>query len=291
MSRRSRPAIRELGLAAVLLLATLGFFWRILFTPNAWKPAGGGDLVSFLFPTYRFAAASLRAGTLPLWNPYLYGGAPFLADMQTGLFYPPNLLLFLLFPDFPYRAMEWMAVIHVFLAGLFMFLCLRYMKPGRSLRGPAALLGAVAYMFSDMFVVHFGNLNLIAVAAWLPLVFMFFWRALRSRSLGLAIGAGAVFGVSTLEGHLQITLTIGLALAGAAGWGGAPKPRAGGRDQAPGEARLGLALAGPGRHRGGDDRRRGAGIAPRLPIHPPQPPSRVALSRCRPLFFDSGATG
>ena len=213
---RLRSAVRALGAPAVLLLATLGFFWRILFTPDAWKPAGGGDLVSFLFPTYRFAAASLRAGRLPLWNPHLYGGVPFLADMQTGLFYPPNLLLFLLAPQFPYKALEWMAVLHVFLAGLFMYLCLRYLEPGRSLRTPAALLGAVAYMFSDLFIVHFGNLNLIAVAAWLPLVFLLFWRALRSRSLGLAAGAGIVLAVATLAGHMQITLYIGLALAIAA---------------------------------------------------------------------------
>jgi hypothetical protein len=213
MRHRIRPVIRELGPACVLLLASLGFFWRILFTPDAWKPAGGGDLVSFLFPTYRFAAASLRAGHLPLWNPHLYAGAPFLADMQTGLFYPPNLLLSLLFPDFPYKALEWMAVLHVYLAGLFMYLCLRYLEPGRSLRVAAALLGAVAYMFSDLFVVHFGNLNLIGVAAWLPLVFLLFWRALRSRRLGLAVGAGAAFAVSTLEGHLQITLLVGSALA------------------------------------------------------------------------------
>jgi hypothetical protein len=205
--------IRKASAPLALLLATLGFFWRILFTPNTWKPAGGGDLVSFLFPTYRFAAASLKAGDLPLWNPHLYGGAPFLADMQSGLFYPLNLMLFLLAPSFPYKAMEWMSVLHVFLAGLFMYLCLRYLEPGRPLRVPAALLGAVAYMFSDLFIVHFGNLNLIAVAAWLPLVFLFFWRALRARSLGMALGAGVVLGISTLEGHLQITLFIGLALA------------------------------------------------------------------------------
>ncbi|MFN2289830.1 MAG: YfhO family protein, partial [Anaerolineae bacterium] len=179
---------------------------------DAWKPAGGGDLVSFLFPTYRFAAAQLSQGELPLWNPHLYGGAPFLADMQSGLFYPLNLLLFFLAPIFRYEALEWMAVLHVFLAGAFMYLCLRYLEPGRPLRMPAAFAGAVAYMFSDMFVVHFGNLNLIAVAAWLPLIFLLFWRALRSRSLGLVIAAGLVLGISTLEGHLQITLMIGLAL-------------------------------------------------------------------------------
>jgi hypothetical protein len=216
MIDKRHSLVREFAAVALLLLATLGFFWRILFTPDAWKPAGGGDLVSFLFPTYRFAAASLRAGDLPLWNPHLYSGAPFLADIQAGLFYPLNLLLFLLVPNFPYKAMEWMAVLHVFLAGLCMYLCLRYLKPGCSLRVPAALSGAIAYMFSDLFIVHFGNLNLIAVAAWLPLIFLLFWRALRLRSLGLAVGAGVVLGLATLEGHLQITLLIGLALAVAA---------------------------------------------------------------------------
>ncbi len=131
MTPRVRSVIHDLGAAAVLFLATLGFFWRILFTPDAWKPAGGGDLVSFLFPVYRFAAANLTSGNLPLWNPHLYSGAPFLADMQTGLFYPLNQLLFLLLPDFPYEALEGMAVLHVFLAGLFMYLCLRYLEPGR----------------------------------------------------------------------------------------------------------------------------------------------------------------
>ncbi len=212
MKQKRHIWTRELWPSAVLLLASLGFFWRILFTPDAWKPAGGGDLVSFLFPTYRFAAAALRVGDLPLWNPHLYGGAPFQADMQAGLFYPFNLLLFLLVPDFAYKALEWMSALHIFLAGLFMYLCLRYLEPGRPLRVPAALLGAMAYMFSDLFIVHFGNLNLIAVAAWLPLIFLLFWRALQTRSLGLAVGAGIALGISTLEGHLQITLFIGLAL-------------------------------------------------------------------------------
>lgn len=207
-----RSLRHDLGAAALLLLATLGYFWRVL-AGQAWKPAGGGDLVSFLFPTYRYAAARLWAGDLPLWNPHLYGGAPFLADTQSGLFYPPNLLLSLLAPTFPYEALQWMAALHVFWAGLAMYLCLRYLDPARPLRPVAALTGALAYMFSDLFVVHVGNLNLIAVAAWLPLVVLLFWRALRGRSLALAAAAGLVLGVATLEGHLQITLAIGIGLA------------------------------------------------------------------------------
>jgi len=227
MNGKRHPAVRELVPVVVLLLATLGFFWRILSTGGAWMPAGGGDLVSFLFPTYRFAASSLGSGTLPLWNPHLYSGAPFLADMQAGLFYLPNLILFSIAPEFPYEVMQWMVVLHVFLAGLFMYLCLRYFEPGRPLRVAAALAGAIAYMFSDLFIVHFGNLNLVAVAAWLPLVFLLFWRGLRARSLGLVVGAGVAFGLSTLEGHLQITLYTGLALAVAAAFEAAIARRSG----------------------------------------------------------------
>ncbi|MGD8792531.1 MAG: YfhO family protein [Anaerolineae bacterium] len=217
MSADRRTVTRELGPILLLLLAGLGFFWRVLLLPDTWKPAGGGDLVSFLFPTYRYAAARLWQGDVPLWNPHLYGGVPFLADMQSGIFYPLNLLLFGVLPDFPYEALQWLAALHVFLAGAFAYLCLRFLAPGRPLRVPAALAGALAYMFSGVFIVHFGNLNLIAVAAWLPLIVLLFWRALRGRRLGLAVAAGAALGVATLEGHLQITLTIGLGLGLAAG--------------------------------------------------------------------------
>lgn len=209
--------VRDLGAVAILVVATAGFFWQILFTSDAWKPAGGGDLVSFLYPTYRFAAARLQLGDLPLWNPHLYGGAPFLADAQTGLFYPPNLILSALAPAFGYRAMEWLAVLHVLLAGLSAYFCLRFLEPGRPLRIPAALVGALAFMFSDLFAVHFGNLNLIAVVAWLPLILLLFWRAVRLRRLSWALGAGVVLGISTLAGHLQMTLYTGLALVVAAG--------------------------------------------------------------------------
>ena len=84
------------GLLAAIFLA---FFGRTV-SGAVYQPADGGDLVSFLFPTYRFAAHTLSQGRLPLWNPHLYGGAPFIGDIQAGFLYPPNLLLFLLNPSF-----------------------------------------------------------------------------------------------------------------------------------------------------------------------------------------------
>ncbi|MBM4464625.1 MAG: YfhO family protein [Chloroflexi bacterium] len=218
LHRRGRLAKdyhRDVLALGIIALATLGFFWRLFFTTDTWMPAGGGDLVSFLYPLYHFAARNLRRGIVPLWNPYLYGGAPFAADNQSGLFYPVNLLFFLLFPEITYPRMELMAVFHFFLAGVFMYTCLRNLRTYEStnLRRSAALAGAIAFMFSDLFITHFGNLNMIAVAAWLPLIFLCYQRALTEQRPGKVVTAGSLLGMATLAGHIQITLFIALALA------------------------------------------------------------------------------
>ncbi|MBC8249912.1 MAG: YfhO family protein, partial [Anaerolineales bacterium] len=236
--RLARDYHRDVLALGIIALATLGFFWQLFFTDDTWMPSGGGDLVSFLYPLYRFAARNLRRGIIPLWNPYLYGGAPFAADNQSGLFYPVNLLFFFLFPDVTYPTMELLAVFHFFLAGAFMYICLRslslrgaerrsnlppsmHVQPGdcfatlamTGVSRSAALAGAIAFMFSDLFVTHFGNLNMIAVAAWLPLIFLCYHRAMAEGRPGMAVAAGAFLGIATLAGHIQITLFIVLMLA------------------------------------------------------------------------------
>ncbi len=194
-----------------LALANMGFFWRLLFSEGVWMPVGGGDLASFLYPVYSFIARSLRAGDFPLWNPYLYGGAPFLADNQSGLLYPINLLAFILKPDLDYRTIELLSVGHFYLAGICAYFGLRYITR-QPLKRWAALAGAAAFMFSDLFVTHFGNLNMLACAAWLPLIFCLLRRALDQHRLALAAGSGIVLGIAALAGHIQPLLYTVLAL-------------------------------------------------------------------------------
>jgi hypothetical protein len=191
----------------LLGLAALGFFWRIVTGLNS-MPADGGDMLSFLFPTYRFAAASLRDGAWPLWNPHVYGGAPHVGDIQAGFLYLPNLLLFLISPRFSYEALEWSSIAHLWFAGAGMYLLL---ARGLSLRRVAALAGAVAFMFSDGFLTHFGNLNLNASLSWLPWIF---WAWIASGNLPLRSAlTGVLLALSITAGHIQGTLFIILALA------------------------------------------------------------------------------
>ena len=206
---RARGALwPDVASVALLALAAVVFFWPVV-SGRAWLPRGGGDSVSFLYPMYRFAADSLRGGAIPFWNPYQYAGAPFLADNQSGIFYPFNLLLFFLWPDFSYRAVEALVVWHFFFAGLAMYACLRLLRPQVVIRPAAALVGALAFMLSDVFITHIGNLNLIAVTAWLPLAFLSLHRAIFAgapvRRVAWAAAGGAALGLGALAGHGQMT--------------------------------------------------------------------------------------
>lgn len=205
---------RDVLAVATLAFLAIGFFWRPILEANAWIPYGGGDMASMLYPNYHFASQSLKHGEIPLWNPYLFCGGPFAADIQTGVFYPVNLAFWLLVPTVTYEALEWLVVFHFFLAGLFTYLLLCAISTGqqRPVSRLAALLGGVAFMFSDIFVTHVGNLNLIAVAAWLPLVFLLFHRALVELRFGYAMAGGLVTGIAFLAGHIQPFLYIVFAL-------------------------------------------------------------------------------
>jgi len=244
-----------LALAGLALLALI-FFWPVTLNLG-WIPHGGGDLVSFLWPTYSYAAQSLHVGRIPLWNPTLYSGAPFAADNQSGLFYPINLLTFLLIPSLPYTAMEWLVVFHFWLAGASMYFLMRILlsseedrtriprketdttetddteknkksvKSGffRAIRVQIllgnelpALFSAIAYMFSDVFIMHIGHLNIVATSAWLPAAFAALHLGFMRRSLGWAAGAGVILGVAILAGHAQMTLILMIGLGFYALW-------------------------------------------------------------------------
>jgi hypothetical protein len=77
------------------------------------------DLIIQNYPWKRFVLTSLQDGELPLWNPYLFAGAPFLAAGQHSAYYPFGVLLFLILPLA--QAYGWFAVSQLWLAGVLMY--------------------------------------------------------------------------------------------------------------------------------------------------------------------------
>jgi hypothetical protein len=67
-------------------------------------------------------------GRIPQWNPYLFGGLPFVAAQHGDVFYPTAWLRWILPVD---TAMNLGFAGHIFLAGAAMFLLLRCLRLGR----------------------------------------------------------------------------------------------------------------------------------------------------------------
>jgi hypothetical protein len=102
------------------LCLTLAMFWEVLFSVRqVVLSAEGADLHGQFLAWYEFGFGELRKGNLPLWNPHLFSGLPFLAGFKSALFYPPN-LIFLVLPGT--LAANALIALDVFLAGLFFFL-------------------------------------------------------------------------------------------------------------------------------------------------------------------------
>ena len=76
-------------LAAAALLPPLLWLAPALFLRLAPSFRDQGD---FFYPLKLHTADRMRAGEIPLWNPLSGTGEPWLANGQSGVFYPPSLV-------------------------------------------------------------------------------------------------------------------------------------------------------------------------------------------------------
>ncbi len=211
MKKAAAPRPREAlllaaGLAAVLLV----FYWRNLVGFPFAKTFFWEDFIYQNYPYRAFLAEQLRAGILPFWNPYQFGGMPYVADVQAAAFYPPNALL-ALFVKGNRLAAEWvelLGVLHALAGGFFMALLVR----NRTRCTYAASLSAVAWALGGFFVVRMIHLNILSVVTWMPAILLLLILAVEKRSLAAAAAGGLLFGVSTLAGAPQYTLFIAFLL-------------------------------------------------------------------------------
>jgi hypothetical protein len=191
----------------LLLGLTLLFCGRIVFRGEVlyW-----GDILLQFEPWRSYSQASLfREGVLPLWNPYTFCGMPFLANAQSAVFYPLNLVL----PGLaPARMLSYSAVLHVFLAGAFMLLYLRRLRLDRW----AAVTGALVYMFSGFLITRWQFPSITTTCAWLPLLFWGLERLWQRPTAGRVATLAGIIGVQFLAGHTQFSL-FSLLLLGAYG--------------------------------------------------------------------------
>src|SRR5438094_283523 len=77
-----------------LTLVVVISYWKIIFTKQfliLWQ----WEMVSQHYAWYTYVAQYVRKGIVPLWDPFRYGGSSFIGEMQTGLFYPFKVPLYI----------------------------------------------------------------------------------------------------------------------------------------------------------------------------------------------------
>jgi hypothetical protein len=173
----------------------------------AYPALGGGFLVNPHSDQYiagyafrDFAAQYMRThGGFPLWNPYLYGGMPYVAAMHGDIFYPTFLLRLVLPTDV---AMTWSFILHVFLAGLFAYAFLR--ACGLGFYG--ALVGGLAYMMGGNVagLVSPGHDGKLYVSALLPLTLLLVLRGVHDGRRWAWGALAIVVGLAVLSPHPQL---------------------------------------------------------------------------------------
>jgi hypothetical protein len=190
---RTRPTLAALA----LLVLTLMFFWKLIFTNLILV---GVDSFLYFYPYKAYIAQVLRSGHLPLWNPYLFMGAPLLANMQAAVLYPLHWpLLWLSAP----KQVAVSIVMHVVLAGWGTLLFVR-----RSLRlgWLASLTSAILFALSGFVGAQAEHINQLNVIAWLPWTFLLLDAAAWGRwRLAPTLGLGLVVALMVLAGHAQAT--------------------------------------------------------------------------------------
>ncbi len=165
-----RPA---LWAALVFGLATLSLCWPML----AGRFLLGDDQYVSGYGFRLFGAEYFRAhGHIPEWNPFIFGGLPFIAAQHGDIFYPTAWLRWILPVD---TAMNLGFAAHIFLAGCFMYALLRALR----LSWSGALIGGLAYELTGIVasLMRPGHDGKLFVSALAPLAFLALLRAVRDR--------------------------------------------------------------------------------------------------------------
>lgn len=166
-------------------------------------PPMTGDDVLQNYPLRVLVGTMLRHGSLPLWDPFIWSGAPLLAGSNAGAAYPA-VGLFAVLPGPWAWTMNLVLVYGVAGSGFYWYL------RSREHSGAAAFGGALAFAYSGFLTAQFVHLGLSQGVALVPLLML---AARRADQLRWAGGLGLVFGLIILTGEPRaVTIAVVVAL-------------------------------------------------------------------------------
>jgi hypothetical protein len=203
-SERRKDRLAVLG----LLVATGVVTGDLLLDPERVVSHSLGDTFRYFLSARAFGFRELAAGNLPLWNPHLFSGTPFVGGFQSALLYPPNWIHLLLPTE---MAIDLEVAVHVFLLGAFQYAWARSRRLGHG----ASLFAAAMLMFGAPVALRVlaGQLTVLATLAWTPLLFLSIDRLLERPTTGWCLVGVLATAMQALAGYPASFLIIGVTAA------------------------------------------------------------------------------
>lgn len=203
------PARPLLAATLIFVAAALTLCWPMFtgeFLAGQWS-----DQFEAGYSFRHFAATYFREhGSIPLWNPYLFAGLPFVGAAHGDIFYPTAWLRWFLPTDV---GMNIGFALHIIVAGAAMYGLLRTLRLGWA----GAVVGGLGYELTGIVasLVHPGHDGKLFVAALAPVLLAGIVRAVRDRDT-TGYGMIALATGLSLHGHPQASYYL---LVAGAVWG------------------------------------------------------------------------
>jgi O-antigen/teichoic acid export membrane protein len=242
----------DLGILALLLLLPLLLYAPVVLGPKTLLPAD----ILFLHEPYKadagdlgvdypqnhlvadlilencvwkqFLIEAIQKQELPLWDPYIFAGHPFLANGQHSALYPLSIVFYLLPLWRAYGVFAWL---QLGLAGIFTYIFVRVL----GVRRLGGLIAGISFQFSGFMVISsVPHPMIVAAASWLPLILAMVELVIQQRpalgkrpaTLPWALLGAAALGCQMLAGHAENTGITLLVIGAYAAWRLVISPRA-----------------------------------------------------------------
>jgi len=195
----------ELIPASLLIISVFLFFGKVILSEQSLY---GSDFVLQFYPWKKFLYDYVQThNSLPFWNPYLFSGTPFIANIQASMFYPLGFLYYLIPPESAYL---YSTILHCVLGAIFMYMFMRSL----SLSKPGSFLSGFIFIFNGYFMAHIyaGHLSFVQNYIWIPLIFLLVMKFIEGYKYEYALMAGLILGVQILGGFPQLAFYTILAI-------------------------------------------------------------------------------
>jgi hypothetical protein len=157
------------------------------------------DVISQIYPWKTLTIAALKNLQIPLWNPYSFSGTPLLANYQSAVLSPFNLLFFILpFID----AWSLLVLLQPLLAGIFTYLFLRTLRISKE----GSVISSLGFMFCGFITSWMAYATLGYAILFLPLALFAIEKFYQTQKNRFLVLLAFSLPLSFFSGHFQISI-------------------------------------------------------------------------------------